>query len=290
MKKEIPIYDICSISKLRNDDILISRFAPYAENHKNLHTAHKHTFYHLVFFTAGSGTHTIDFETFEVKPYQIYFMIPGQVHSWQFENKPDGYIINFSSAFFQSFLLRSDYIDTFNFFSEDVKDAVINIPEDSQPKIVSLFEEIIEELNQAENTIAGFDIIKLLLLQIFIKVAKISENKLPKANSYNHTLLRNFKQLIEKNYKTLKLPKEYAPLLYITSNHLNAITKDVLGISAGNLIRNRIALEAKRLLINLELSVSEIAYQLNFKDNSYFTKFFKKQTGISPDEFRRQQH
>jgi AraC family transcriptional activator of pobA len=60
-----------------------------------------------------------------------------------------------------------------------------------------------------------------------------------------------------------------------------------LGIPAGEVIRNRIALEAKRLLINNDLTVQEIAGQLNFADNSYFTKFFKKQVGITPEEFRK---
>lgn len=290
MKNEIPVYDICSISKIEHDDIIISRFAPYAANNKNLHTAHKHTFYHLVLFTEGSGTHLIDFESFEVKPNQIYFMIPGQVHSWEFTSKADGYIINFSSSFFQSFLLRPDYLENFSFFSDDVKDAVINISREDISKIILLFEEILKEGQNINKLNFSFDAIRVLLLQIFINIARISDRK-PHllGNSYNHTLLKNFKQLIEKNHKTLKLPKEYAELLYITSNHLNAVCKDLYGIPAGELIRNRISLEAKRLLINFELSISEIAYQLNFKDNSYFTKFFKKQTGLTPEEFRKKQ-
>ena len=290
MKNEIPVYDICSISKIENDDIIISRFAPYADNHKNLHTAHKHTFYHLVLFTEGSGTHAIDFETFEVKPNQIYFMIPGQVHSWNFTSKADGYIINFSPSFFQSFLLRSDYLENFSFFSDDVKEAVIDIPDKLMQKIISLFEEILKEGQHMNSFNLGFDAIKVLLLQLFINIARISESKPYLSGiSYNHILIKNFKQLIEKNYKTLKLPKEYAGLLYITSNHLNAVCKDILGIPSGEIIRNRVALEAKRLLINFDLSISEIAYQLNFKDNSYFTKFFKKQTGLTPEEFRKKQ-
>ena len=290
MKNEIPVYDICSISKIEHDDIIISRFAPYAANNKNLHTAHKHTFYHLVLFTEGSGTHLIDFESFEVKPNQIYFMIPGQVHSWEFTSKADGYIINFSSSFFQSFLLRPDYLENFSFFSDDVKDAVINISREDISKIILLFEEILKEGQNINKLNFSFDAIRVLLLQIFINIARISDRKPHQlGNSYNHTLVKNFKQLIEKNYNTLKLPKEYAELLYITSNHLNAVCKDLYGIPAGELIRNRISLEAKRLLINFELSISEIAYQLNFKDNSYFTKFFKKQTGLTPEEFRKKQ-
>jgi AraC family transcriptional activator of pobA len=78
MKKEIPVYDICTLSEFKQEDILISRFASYLVQHQNLHMAHKHTFYHLVFFTKGGGTHAIDFEQFDVQPFQIYFMIPGQ--------------------------------------------------------------------------------------------------------------------------------------------------------------------------------------------------------------------
>jgi len=89
------------------------------------------------------------------------------------------------------------------------------------------------------------------------------------------------------NYATLRLPKQYAELLYITPNHLNAICNDLLGYSAGKLIRDRVILEAKRLLINMDLMVAEIAEQLNFADQSYFIKFFKKQEGITPEKFRK---
>mgnify|MGYP001608602554 CR=1 FL=1 len=85
----------------------------------------------------------------------------------------------------------------------------------------------------------------------------------------------------------LRLPKQYAELLYITPNHLNALCNDVLGVPAGEVIRNRIILEAKRLLINNDMTVLEIANHLNFADNSYFTKFFKKLEGITPEEFRK---
>ena len=89
------------------------------------------------------------------------------------------------------------------------------------------------------------------------------------------------------HYIDVKLPKDYAELLYITPNHLNAVCKDVLGLSAGEVIRNRTLLEAKRLLTNPRLNISEIAFNLNFSDNSYFTKFFKKIEGITPEEFRK---
>ena len=101
-KEKIPVYDICHLSRQQgsNDDFLLENFSSYLEKHyQHLHLAHRHSFYHLVLFTKGSGTHTIDFTTFDVKFFQIYFMIPGQVHSWHFESETDGYIINFAETF-----------------------------------------------------------------------------------------------------------------------------------------------------------------------------------------------
>jgi AraC family transcriptional activator of pobA len=286
MKENFPIYDICALSDFKQDDILISRFAPYLESHKNLALPHKHTFYHVVLFTDGSGTHAVDFTNFEVKPYQIYFMAPAQVHSWNFKGHVDGYIINFSVPFFQSFLLKPDYLDGFRFFDGTTDNAVIDIPKHLQPQIKNLFETIIHESETNEKQ--GLDMVKALMLQLFIQISRLNTDNQAKANTnYNYTLLRNFQKLIDQNFANLKLPKDYAELLYITPNHLNAICKDMLGTSAGEVIRNRVILEAKRLLINLDLSVTQIAYNLNFADNSYFSKFFKKYTGQTPEDFRK---
>jgi len=286
MLQSTPVYDICTLSDFRQDDILVSRFAPYLHHHKNLHAAHRHTFYHVVFFTDGAGSHSIDFENFVVRPNQIYFMIPGQVHSWSFEGFTDGYIINFSDSFFQSFLLNASYLEKFPFFSGDVNDAVINLSHDLHPQIKNLFEKIIKEWESSP--MQTTDLMRVLMLQVFILINRFSAGGNSKGPvSYNQTLLKNFQKLIEVHYKNLKLPKDYAALLYITPNHLNAICKDLLGLQAGELIRNRTMLEAKRMLTNQQLTITEIAFELNFSDNSYFTKFFKKTEGVTPEEFRK---
>jgi len=286
MQGTFPVYDICKLSDFQQEDLLISRFAAYLQKHTDLYFPHKHTFYHLVLFTKGAGTHAIDFKTFDVTPFQIYFMIPGQVHSWNFEGYVDGYVIHFSTSFFESFLLKNEYLDQFPFFSGIIDDAVIQIEPALQQKIIGLFEDIIAESITTDRM--SLDLIRALLLQVFILLTRTNTGKEEKqALPYNYTLLKTFQKLIEKNFATLKLPRDYAELLYITPNHLNALCNDLLGISAGEVIRNRILLEAKRLLINLDLTIAEIAYQLNFNDNSYFTKFFKKYAGLTPEEFRK---
>ena len=287
VKERFPVYDIGHLAEFKKDDILISQFAPYLKIHKNLQQAHKHTFYHLVFFTEGAGSQTIDFQKFEVKPYQIYFMVPGQVHHWAFERKVDGYVVNFSPKFFQSFLLKPDYLEQFPFFSGNANEAVINVEENLRIKLIGLFEKLLSET--VENQRTGLDMARLLLLELFILIGRtVITPQSKQASPYNLTLLKNFKNLIETNYINNRLPKHYAELLYITPNHLNALCNDLLGIPAGEVIRNRVVLEAKRLLINPQLGITEVANHLNFADNSYFTKFFKKQAGITPEEFRKQ--
>lgn len=286
--KPIPVYDICTLATEKTDqeDFLTDRFAAYLDNHRNLHFPHRHSFYHLVMFTSGSGTHDIDFKRFPVEAGQIYFMIPGQVHSWNFEDNIDGYIINFSEQFFQTLLLNPAYHERFSFFSGFTEDEVLFLQDKNKQNIARLFEQILSEYQQKQAFYK--DMLRALLLELFINISRTSSDTLLKNQpKHGHLLLKNFQTLINQHFNNLKLPKEYADLLYVTPNYLNALCKDLVRKSAGELIRERILLEAKRLLVNAELSIAEIAYQLNFTDNSYFTKFFKKQTGTTPEEFKK---
>jgi AraC family transcriptional activator of pobA len=209
------------------------------------------------------------------------------VHSWNFDGLTDGYIINFSESFIQSFVLQPGYLTNFSFFSGSLKDAVIDLPEDRYGVVKSLFENILSEI--IKPSLSGSDMVRLLMLEIFIHINRLNVQQDTTGKlTYNQTLLKNYNKLIEQHYTNIKLPKDYAELLYITPNHLNAVCKDLVGLSAGELIRNRTLLEAKRLLTNPQLSISDIAFKLNFSDNSYFTKFFKKMENITPEEFRKQ--
>lgn len=289
VKAKIPIYDICSLQQQgSNNDLLIERFADYLTQHyQHLHFPHRHSFYHLVLFTKGSGIHTIDFTQYKVTPFQLYFMIPGQVHSWHFKGETDGYIVNFSESLFKSFLSNAHYLDRFSFFSGLSNEGVCLLPEHIHTKVSHIFNDLLSSNIQTDEN--AVDMTRALLLQLFITVDQSRQTGLYKpVLQQKQTLLKTFRKLIEQHYKSIRLPKEYADLLYITPNHLNALCQDMLGKTAGELIRDRILLEAKRLLTNAHMRIAEIAYELNFEDNSYFNRFFKKYTGVTPDEFRKQ--
>lgn len=284
MVKKVPIIDQCAVSNGVNSEIAIESLADYLVRNKDLVFPHRHNFYHFLLFTSGAGRHTIDFEVFDIVPWQIYFMSPGQIHSWDFEGNMQGYVVNFDKDFFKTLLLNPDYLLQFSFFSGLIKDEVFVVEQDKRELLCEVLEWIRRHQEKK-------DFVTSSLLYVFhlLELGKVVTSGLT-INTYNHTLLRNFLQLIELNYKELKLPKEYASLLYITPNHLNALCKELLGIPAGEIIRNRVILEAKRLLVINGYSIAEIAYELNFNDNSYFTKFFKKIEGITPEEFRKKHY
>jgi len=291
MAKRLPVFSICTIKggEGKPGDFIISRFGQYLAQRNYLLQPHGHSFYHLVFFTKGGGKQAIDFTSFPVKPGQIYFMNPGQVHNWLFSGEVDGYIVNFSENFFASFFKEPNYLERFPFFGGYGEDQVIHLTGQCIKEVTELFERLLIELKPVKSHAS--EMIRTLLFQLFITVTRQMEPaRLKQLSKPGYTTLRNFQKLVNENYIKLKLPSEYAAILYVTPNYLNALWKDLLGKSAGELIRDRIMLEAKRLLINADISINEIATQLGFQDNSYFTKFFKKYAGKTPEDFRKAYH
>jgi AraC family transcriptional regulator, transcriptional activator of pobA len=288
VKNTIQVYDICSLSGHNhvNGDLIAEPFGTYLKVHPNLHLPHGHSFYHLVFFTKGSGFHTIDFERFDVRAGQIYFMIPGQVHSWNFDGEVDGYVVNFAAELFHSFLANDQYLEKFSFLRGVASESVVQLPDEAVVTAKRIFEQIALEVRNMD--VAAPEMVRACLIELFITVFRhCQEDGTAQGQQQNQLTLNNFRKLLDRYYAEKRLPKEYAALLYITPNHLNALCNHLLGKPAGEVIRDRVLLEAKRVLINADQSISEIAQQLNFSDNSHFTKFFKKSTNSTPEEFRK---
>jgi AraC family transcriptional activator of pobA len=285
MADSIPNVDICTLSDHQEEVVMVSRFADYLRQHSDLIAPHRHNFYHLLLFTEGGGEHTIDFHHFEVKADQIYFMNPGQVHSWDFKGRVEGYVVNFSEDFFTSFLLQPDYLESFSFLRGEAQDSVLTLCTRVREEVCALFESLL--IFSRDTSSFRNDMIRSLLLQVFIRVQLAFLDRKNERTTGN-PLLKTYRKLIDQKFRVLKRPGEYAALLNVSPNHLNAICKGSLGVQAGQLIRDRVVLEAKRMLVNRNLSISEVAYGLNFDDNSYFSKFFRKEVGVSPELFREQ--
>lgn len=267
------------------EDITAEQLAPYLLRHPDLVFPHRHSFYHLVYFSQGAGSFTIDFEQFDIAPGLLYFMVPGQVHTWDFEPGIDGYIVNFSEQLLQSFFQQGHHLDQFPFFSGTATEGVVTLgPEASHAATL---------LGQLAAEVAGGghysrQLITAQLMWLLVLAARVAQPQhAHPAIQQQAIVLHHFRRLVEQHYAYKRLPKEYAAMLYITPNHLNALCQDLLGKQAGVVIRDRVLLEAKRMLASGGMSVAEIAGLLHFEDNSYFGRFFKKYTGSTPEDFRK---
>ncbi|SEQ30686.1 helix-turn-helix domain-containing protein [Myroides profundi] len=287
--KKIPRYNSCDLLDQNNvlkDCVIFDLHRIIQMRNNVVSVAHQHSFYQILLIINGTGIHHIDNRIYSVTKGDIFFLAPGQVHRWDFNETTQGFIINFTADFFSSFLLNKDFIQLLPFFEYNSEYTKLNIFK-QYSTIVNIFDKITFEFQIKETTDLNLIRIYILELLLLIKKQVNEEYNFSYTQLQPTNLIKQFEHLVEKNFYELRFPKEYAKLLYVTPNYLNAICQKIKGQSAGEIIRSRILLESKRLLVNTNLSAGEIAYKLSFKDNSYFSRFFKKYVGVSPDEYRK---
>ena len=128
-----------------------------------------------------------------------------------------------------------------------------------------------------------------LLALIAIEVVRLAVSR---ARTGTVTLSRSdarvdeLRRLVDEHFRKERLISFYAGKLAMTSDRLNDHVKRATGVTAGHLIRQRVLTEAKRQLVFTNQAIHEIAYDLAFSDPSHFTRFFRKQTGMTPQSFR----
>ena len=99
--------------------------------------------------------------------------------------------------------------------------------------------------------------------------------------------MRHFNDLVTHSNGRRQRVRDYSDLLGVTPSHLAEAVREVTGRTPGQIIRDAQIAEAKRLLRHTDKTIGEIAYSLGFNDSAYFGRFFKREAGVSPGEFRR---
>jgi len=247
---------------------------------------HRHDFYNILFISQGAGTHTIDFSTYRVEPCSIFFLTPGQVHSLNLSVDVKGFTIFFTPEFYLMDSSEKKLVDI-PFFHSLSNHPYLYLDCMKDKSIRQAINEIFIENEKNEN--GSHTIIRAYLDIIIAKLSRYYRQSWVNQQTANVTYqMREHESLIEKHYKQLKLPRQYADKMNLTPKHLNEICKKGLNKTVGELIQVRVMLEIKRLLAYSSKNVSEIADELNFSDKSYFIRFFKKNMGITPEQFREQ--
>ena len=283
--KKLPVYQIKKFNCHSDENNLyFNDFKSHLLDHDFIEHSHSHNFYLLVLFTKGSGFHTIDFDTFEIRPNSLFVLKPGQVHSWQLSEDIEGYIAFYSQEIYNVYF-GSKKIEEYSFYR-----SISNSPEmilsDSQTKEISnYFELLLEENRQSEYK--KMDKLLNLLDIIHIELARIYES-IQNHNTHPYNLkVKELEVLVNQYFKTEKLPSFYAEKMNLSLKHLNRICKNVLDITLTDFIYNKVMLESKRLLSTNSMTISEVANEMGFENYSYFTKVFKKYTNVTPQGFKK---
>lgn len=241
---------------------------------------HRHDFFYLLALKKGTGNHEIDFTPYKVCDNAVFLMRPGQVHQLTLQAGSTGYLVEFKTDFYyphdksSSQLLRR--ASSMNFYQPDA---------DSFKKLLSILTYIFQEYTGKQESYQ--QVIKSNLDILFIElVRQHNKRSLDNVSPYTQERLEKFLELLETHIADHKQVSQYAVRLNLSPYQLNAITKATLGKTCSALIDEHIILEAKRYLLATSNQVTQIADHLGYEDVSYFIRFFKKQTGHSPESFR----
>lgn len=259
-----------------------------ANRHFQVSYPHKHDFYEVLFITEGSGYHIIDSNKYEISPPCVFFLSPGQAHKLELSNDIDGYIFLFTAEFYLlSEVNKNKLLELPFFFSVEQNNPPLLLKEQTDIRFLeSLFVRGCNEENESSSI--SNNIIRSILDLILQTCNKLyPEDTARMQNKKGHLMVKNLFQLIEENYHKNLSINEYASKLSITPNHLTQMVKQVTGNTTVKLLQNKVIIETKRLLIHSEMTVTEISDFMNFSDQSYFTKFFKKACGLTPLQYRK---
>lgn len=214
----------------------------------------------------------------------IVFQSPGLIYSFYRDSATHGYLIYFKPQCFSYF--KPSFEKEFPFFNVHHTDFY-KINHKKFQELTPYFEEVFSAYESSKNhTIAS---LKLLAFLYQLKeLAVFNDVWQERMATPQQILLQKFITLINTHYIEKKKVEDYATMLYVTSNHLSQSVKESSGKNALFYINDRILTEAKSLIIYTDLSIAEITYKLDFSDPANFGKFFKKHTGLTPQEYRRE--
>lgn len=239
-------------------------------------------FFEIVWLKNEDPLHALKDTEFEPKGDWIYLIPPYRVHQLNKAGK-NGELISFKRNMLEDedkeFLL-----DLFKIFNVQGEFSCLRLSEAESAGLASVYELLEKEYQKGSS---GFIIVKALLKVFLLKLIQVKEHQFTSQDIHQKRVYE-FLMLLESNYQQVRNTDFYAGKLGISSKRLNQILKEKLNKTGMQLIHDRIILEAKRNIIHSENTIKEIADELGFSDRPYFSRFFKKQTGETPEAFQKQ--
>ncbi|MEL7118347.1 MAG: helix-turn-helix transcriptional regulator [Bacteroidota bacterium] len=243
-------------------------------------------FFNVFLIQEGDGKHSIDFIDYPFERGTLFTIRKDQIHWYHQIKEAKGKILIFTYEFLGSHLEKQEGLKTLQLFNEFLGVPKIQLSATELNEINQLIERMSKEYFII-NDHYSLEIIRSELLILLAKLYRIKS-----ANNQvigNRRYLSEFivlQRLVEQNVvKTLRV-KDYASMMGLSTKTLNTITQNIINKSAKAFIDEICATQIKRLLINTDLSIKEIAYQTGFEETTNFYKYFKRQTNTTPERFR----
>ncbi|MDN4165905.1 AraC family transcriptional regulator [Cytophagales bacterium LB-30] len=244
--------------------------------------------FYFIALVSNAGNTQITYDTINVAKLNSFlvFQSPGLLYSFYRDHSAKGYLIYFKKECLSFF--KPDFEKEFPFFNL-LHTQFFKFNEAKFQEFAPHFEEVFssyENSNDAQHKVASIKLLALLYqLKEFTTAFKQWEEGF---TTPQQLLLQKFIQLVNNFYIEKRTIEEYASLLHVSPNHLSQSIKSASDKTALSYINERLLAEAKSLIQFTDFDIAEIAYQLNFSDPANFGKFFKKHTGKTPLEYRKQ--
>lgn len=243
---------------------------------------HRDDHYMFIVLTQGVFELELDFKHITMSNQYAYYVAPGQVHSYISQNNCKGWYI-----FMDPLLISEKYTQILNTNLNSRQGIQLNA-NNLIFSIIPILESLLKQKKQFFQDQTEYSLADAFLG--FFVGALIQEDSKELIGGQKYQTVNTFKQLLQSRYKEYKQVKDYASLLNITPLYLNEIVKQVTGFTVSYWIQQTIALEAKRFLYYTELDIKQIAFELGYEDHAYFSRFVKKNIGMTASEFRLKNH
>ena len=245
---------------------------------------HRKTVFEFIFLTAGVTSRSKGIDTYNIAPNSFFFLPAYQILSSEYMSEDvKGYYCHFDIDIFTKKFTQYDFFKEFSFLQFN-GNPVVTLPEDVTPSVLQLFKRLEYEYWHFQKD--SFDLICSYLLTLFYEANRYAEKEDKKQINSATQITQRYKEALSENIYTYHKLSEYAKLLSVSPNYLNKCVKMTTGKAAHDVLNDVVLLEAKALLKQSPLSISEIAYKIGKNDPSDFARFFKAQTGMTPKEYR----
>ncbi|WPQ62712.1 helix-turn-helix domain-containing protein [Chitinophaga sancti] len=249
---------------------------PEKEEAGRPHREDGHSFFLL---EKGSVTVEIDFQQYNIRPLQILYIHPNQVHRiLSFKN------VTVSVWSLNNENLHPEYLQLLEEITPAkpllLKKETFSLIADAVSLSIRYFERQNDRLYHPLLKDSCNALVALVISEY------LAQTQYTQKLTRFETVTKSFKKILERNYTIAKRPADYAQQLNISIPYLNECVKNTTGYSVSNLIQQRVILEAKRLLMHSGKTVKEIATELGYDDYPYFSRLFTKMLRKTPLAFR----